>query len=66
VQGEFPASVYMIWKAKKLVKKQGILSSPNLKSRRTLPPAVADAVKEFYCSDLISRVMPDKKRLCDR
>jgi hypothetical protein len=29
VQSEFPASIYMIWKAKKTCGKWGILSSPN-------------------------------------
>jgi hypothetical protein len=37
----------MIWKAKKLVKEQGILSSPNPKPERTLTPAVVDAVREL-------------------
>jgi hypothetical protein len=62
VQGEFPASTHTIWKAKKPVKEQGILSSPSSKPRRTLPPTAADAVEEFYCSDEVSRVMTGKKR----
>jgi hypothetical protein len=45
VKSEFPVSINMTQKAKKLVRDQGILSSPNPKPRRTLPPAVADAVR---------------------
>jgi hypothetical protein len=37
----------MIWKTRKLVKERSILSSIN-------PPAVADAVKELYCSDEVA------------
>jgi hypothetical protein len=53
----------MIWKAKILVEDQGILYSPNPRPERTLPSAVTDAVKEFYCSDEVSRVIPGKKSL---
>jgi hypothetical protein len=38
----------MIWKAKKLIKEQGILFQTNPKPTRTSPPAVADAGKECY------------------
>jgi hypothetical protein len=40
VQSDFPSYVYMIRKAKNIVKEQGILSLPDPKPGRTLPPAV--------------------------
>jgi hypothetical protein len=36
------------------------LSSPNPQPGRTLPPAVADVINEFYNSDKASRMMPGK------
>jgi hypothetical protein len=46
VQSAYPASMYMIGKAKKCVKELGILSSPNPKPSINLPPTFADAIKE--------------------
>jgi hypothetical protein len=46
VQSQFPASVYIIWKAKNLVKEQDTVSSPVPKPRRTFFAAVLDAVKK--------------------
>jgi hypothetical protein len=40
---------------------KGILSSPNVKPGKVLPPATAEMVKEFYVSDEISRIMPGRK-----
>jgi hypothetical protein len=43
------------------VAEKGILSSPNVKSGKVLPPAIAEMVKQFYVSDEISRIMPETK-----
>jgi hypothetical protein len=40
---------------------QGIMSSPNLKPGKTLNEVTVEAVKRFYNSDEVSRVMPGKK-----
>jgi len=61
VQQEFGASNYMIRKAKKLVKDHGILSLPTQKAGRTLSAIVVDDVREFYCNDTMSRIMPGMK-----
>jgi hypothetical protein len=39
IQQELKASNYMVWNAKKLVAEKGILSSPNAKPSKVLPPA---------------------------
>ncbi|KAJ4449682.1 hypothetical protein ANN_01086 [Periplaneta americana] len=49
---------YTIRKAKVLAKGKGILCSPNPKPGKPLLRAVASKVKEFCCSDEISRMMP--------
>jgi hypothetical protein len=43
------------------VNKRGILSSPDVKPGKLLPPATAEIVKQFYVSDEISRIMPGTK-----
>ncbi|KAJ4437486.1 hypothetical protein ANN_17630 [Periplaneta americana] len=48
---------YIIRKAKVLAKGKGILCSPNPKPGKPLLAAVAGKVKEFCCSDEISRMM---------
>jgi hypothetical protein len=40
--------------------KKGILSSPDFKPGKVLPPAIAE-MKQFYVSDKISRIMPGTK-----
>ena len=40
---------------------KGVLSSPNPKGHRLLPVDTEEAIKDFYLSDNISRVMPGKK-----
>ena len=61
IQLEFGTSNFMARKAKELVKKKGILSSPDPKPARTLPQPTVDLVTSFYESDEISRIMPGKK-----
>jgi hypothetical protein len=61
VQQEFAASNYMVRKAKRLVQDHGILSLPTQKAGRTLSARVVDDVREFYCSDTMSRIMPGMK-----
>jgi hypothetical protein len=56
-QQEFKASNYMVSTSKKLVVEKGILSGPNVKPGKVLPPATAEMVKQFYVSDEISRIM---------
>ena len=57
----FGVSRYLARKAKTLVTEKGVLSSPNPKGHRLLPVDTEEAVKDFYLSDNISRVMPGKK-----
>jgi hypothetical protein len=61
IQTEFQATNYMVRQAKSLVENKGILSTPDQKAGRTLSENVVDRVREFYCSDLISRLMPGMK-----
>ena len=61
VQEEFAASNYMARKAKKLVKEQGIFSSPNPKHGSGLPLTTVKLVQAFYEFDEISRIMPGRK-----
>jgi hypothetical protein len=53
----------MVQTAKKLVAGKGILSSPNVKPGKVLPPATAEMVKKFYVSDDISNIMPGPKTM---
>jgi hypothetical protein len=46
IQQQFKASNYTIQTAKKLVTEKGILSSPNAKSSKVLPLAIAEIVKQ--------------------
>ena len=61
IQDEFGISDYMARKSKELVRKKGILSSPDPKPGHSLPPVTEKLVTEFYESDGKSRVMPGKK-----
>jgi hypothetical protein len=61
IQKEFKASNNMAWTSKKLLVEKGILSSPNVKPGKVLPPATAEMVKQFCVSDEISRIMPGTK-----
>jgi hypothetical protein len=53
----------MVQTSKKLVAEKVILSSPNVKPCKMLPPARARAkmVKQIYVSDEISRIVPETK-----
>jgi hypothetical protein len=51
----------MVQIAVKLVSENGILSSPNVKPGKVLPPETIQMVKLFYVSHKISRIMPGKK-----
>lgn len=61
IESEFGVSNYLARKSKKLIEEKGILSTPDSKPGRTLPQETATLVKDFYCSDEISRLMPGKK-----
>ena len=61
VQDEFGASNYMVRKAKDLVKKKGILSTPNPKVGQILTTETADHVRSFYECDEVSQMLPGKK-----
>lgn len=61
IESEFGVTNYMARKSKKLVEEKGILSTPDPKHGKPLPQETAVLVKEFYCSDEISRLMPGKK-----
>ena len=61
VEDEFGASNYMVRKAKDLVKKRGILSSPNLKPGHVMATETADQVRSFYECNEVSRMLPGKK-----
>ena len=63
IMEEFKVSEYMVRKAKKLVSEKGILTTPNPKFGNTLPATTVNLVKQFYNSDEISRVMPERKIL---
>lgn len=52
------ASYYMIQQSKKLVKKNGILCDTTKKPGTKIPENILTQVKEFYCSDEISRPCP--------
>ena len=61
IQQEFAVTRYMARQAKNLVREKGILSTPNCRGGKSLPTDNANAVKMFYKSDAVSRVMPGKK-----
>ncbi len=63
VQDEFGAPNYMVWKAKDLVKKKGILSTPNPKPGHVLATETAELVQSFFESDEVSWMLPGKKIL---
>jgi hypothetical protein len=44
-----------------IVDEKGVLSIPNVKPDKVLPPATAEMVKQFYVSHEISRVTPGTK-----
>jgi hypothetical protein len=51
----------MVCTSKKLVAPKGIMSSPNVKPGRQLPPATAGMLEQFCVSHKISRIMPGMK-----
>jgi transposase len=61
IQDEFGVSNYMARAVKKLVKENGILSTPNPKPGKTLNENVVELVKDFSNSDDVNRIMPGKK-----
>ena len=61
IMDEFGVTNYMAKSAKKLVEDKGVLSSPNSNAGKPLPESTLELVRNFYCHDDISRVMPGKK-----
>ena len=51
----------MICCPRKILNEKGILGIPESKKGRELPQDVLATVKNFYCSDEYSRMMPGKK-----
>lgn len=61
IEQEFCVSNYTARKAKKLANEKGILSTAVSKPGKLLSQETTDLVKEFYCNDETSRLMPGKK-----
>ena len=61
IQQEFGTSNFMARKAKELVDRKGILTTPDPKPGHCLAETTVDLVCNFYESDNISRIMPGKK-----
>lgn len=61
IMQEFNAPNYMVRQSKKILKDKGILESPNRKPGKSLSSEVVEAVRSFYESDEISRVLPGMK-----
>ena len=57
----FGVSRYLARWAKLLVAEKGVLSSQNPQHTNTLSLQTGEAVKNFYLSDELSRVMPGRK-----
>ena len=57
----FDVSNYMVRKAFRLREEKGILATPEAKKGSVLPDTVQPLVKEFYCDDENSRLLPGKK-----
>ena len=53
----------MVRKAKDLVKKKGILSTPNPRPGHVLARETTDVVRSFYECDEVSRMLPGKNIL---
>ena len=58
---EFGASDYLARQAKRLVSEQGVLSIPNPKAGKALPPKTEEKVIDFYLSESVSRQVPGMK-----
>lgn len=61
IMREFNAPNYMVRQSKKILKDKGMLESPNQKPGKSLSPEVVAAVRSYYESDEISRVLPGMK-----
>ena len=57
----FDVSNYMVRTAFKLRKKKGILATPEANKGNILPDTVQTLVRELYCDDENSRLLPGKK-----
>ena len=58
---EFNVSQYLVKKARKLYKSDGILADPAQAQGKRLPTDTINAVKQFYEDDEFSRMCPGKK-----
>ncbi|KAL5508956.1 hypothetical protein EMCRGX_G004228, partial [Ephydatia muelleri] len=61
IMEEFGVTRYMAKSAKMLVEDKGVLSCPNSKAGKPLSESTLELVRNFYCHDDISRVMPGRK-----
>ena len=52
---------YTVKQDRELLSLNGILTKPSPKSGKTIADEVVDAVKQFFCNDNYSRLMPGKK-----
>ena len=58
---EFGVTKYTAEAAKKLAEENRIFSNPNFRAVKVLAESIVQLVKDFYCHDDVSRVMPGKK-----
>jgi hypothetical protein len=58
---EFNVTKYIVKKARKLKKEQGILAEPEVKKGKTISSDIEENVKLFYQNDEVSRMFPGKK-----
>ena len=58
---EFPVTDFMVRQSRKLLSEEGILASPKPRKGRELSEEIKILVKEFFCDDECSRLMPGKK-----
>ena len=61
IEKEFNVTNYMVQISRKLLQKNGILSSPEKKKGKKTPQESVDKIIEFYCNDENSRLMSGKK-----
>ena len=61
IMEEFGVTRYMAKSSKMLVEDKGVLSCPNSTAGKPLSESTLELVRNFYCHDDISRVMPGRK-----
>ena len=64
IASEFNTTRHTASIAKKIVEEKGVLSDPNPRDGKRIKQDTVDAIKAFYLSEDISRIMPGKKDFC--